>query len=449
MELFEQKDGKGDLPGLYYTSGTVIRKGGNQYLRCLKEETDFVEISQEIPEPGYYDLYITHFSEGKSYQNILVDGLYAGGIPISPVSGRTEISADMLYLQKGIHKISLLKNWGEADLYSLEMRKAKNHQKLHQPSFQLCNPEASEECIRVMEYFRKIYGTKIITGQHTDYAMEDIEYLYKVTGRKPALAGFDLLSYSAFTNPEEATRECRIEVDACRDNVGRAIRWVKEEGGLLTLCWHWYSPGKGRDKSFYTVNTDYDLEKALAEKGTDYELLIRDMDLIAGQLARLKQDRIPVLWRPLHEADGKWFWWGASGAEAYKKLYRLMYERFTVMHGLNNLIWVFNAPCEGWYPGDDVVDLVCMDIYGPKGNTGALDLEYQRGIRIADTDKPIGLGEVGTMPELEPALQTSPWLWFMLWNGFTRSGESNSRETLRRNFQKDCAVTLEDLRRKL
>lgn len=62
------------------------------------------------------------------------------------------------------------------------------------------------------------------------------------------------------------------------------------------------------------------------------------------QLKRFQEKHVPVLWRPLHEAD------------AYKKLYRLMYDRFTNLHGLNNLIRVVNAPCEGWYPGDDVVD---------------------------------------------------------------------------------------------
>lgn len=444
MKLFERKDGKGTPARIYYTSGTMIVKSGEEYLNCLTDEMDFVEITQEAPEDGYYNVWIRHFSEEKSFQSILIDGLYVGGMPFSAVDRKTEVTAEMLHLKKGIHKITLLKNWGTVALFSMELKKAEKCGKLHRPSFSLCNPGASEECLELMRYFKGIYGKKIITGQHTDYAMKDVDFLERVTGRKPALAGFDLLSYSAFTAPEEATKECRNEVAACRDNVGRAIRWAKEEGGMLTLCWHWYSPGKGRDKSFYTMNTDYDLAKALTEKGKDYELLIRDMDLIAGQLKRLKAEGIPVLWRPLHEADGKWFWWGASGAEAYRSLYRLMYDRFTRLHGLNNLIWVFNAPCEGWYPGDDVVDLICMDIYGPKGNTGALELEYQRGIRLPDTDKPIGLGEVGTMPELGPALETAPWLWFMLWSGFTRQDESNSRETLRRNFQLDCAVTLED-----
>ncbi len=48
---------------------------------------------------------------------------------------------------------------------------------------------------------------------------------------------------------------------------------------------------------------------------------------------------MPVLWRPYHEMNGKWFWWGGRpGAENYTKLYRMLFDRLTNFHGLNNLI---------------------------------------------------------------------------------------------------------------
>lgn len=122
-----------------------------------------------------------------------------------------------------------------------------------------------------------------------------------------------------------------------------------------------------------------------------------------------------------------------------------MYDRYTNLHGLNNLIWVFNAPSEGWYPGDDVVDLNCMDIYGPKGNDGALCLEYEKGISIPTVDKPIGLGEVGTIPDLGQSINKAPWLWFMLWGGFTHDEQSNSKEALTRNFCSNNAVCLDEI----
>jgi mannan endo-1,4-beta-mannosidase len=90
---------------------------------------------------------------------------------------------------------------------------------------------------------------------------------------------------------------------------------------------------------------------------------MKDIDAIAEQLMILKEAGVPILWRPLHEASGGWFWWGASGPEAYKKLYILLYERLTGEYGLNNLIWVWNGQDAEWYPGDEYVDIIGEDIY--------------------------------------------------------------------------------------
>ena len=72
-----------------------------------------------------------------------------------------------------------------------------------------------------------------------------------------------------------------------------------------------------------------------------------------------------LLWRPLHEASGKWFWWGAKGAAPCKALWNLMYDRMVNHHGLTNLIWVWNSDGADyeWYPGDDKVDILARDFY--------------------------------------------------------------------------------------
>jgi mannan endo-1,4-beta-mannosidase len=77
-------------------------------------------------------------------------------------------------------------------------------------------------------------------------------------------------------------------------------------------------------------------------------------------LKRLRDAGVPVLWRPLHEASGNawhtpWFWWGAKGAEPYKKLWNMMFDRMNNYHGLNNLIWIYSINWDNkdssWYPG--------------------------------------------------------------------------------------------------
>jgi mannan endo-1,4-beta-mannosidase len=81
------------------------------------------------------------------------------------------------------------------------------------------------------------------------------------------------------------------------------------------------------------------------------------------QLKKLQDNGVPVLFRPLHEAEGKWFWWGAKGPEPAKKLYKIVFDRLTRVHKLQNLIWVWNSVAKDWYPGNSYVDVVSADTY--------------------------------------------------------------------------------------
>lgn len=144
-----------------------------------------------------------------------------------------------------------------------------------------------------------------------------------------------------------------------------------ERGGIVTFCWHWNAPVGLYDTTeqpwwsgFYTEATDFNVATALQDTtNANYTLLIRDIDAIATELKRLQEAGVPVLFRPLHEAEGGWFWWGAQGAEPAIKLWHIVYERLTEHHGLNNLVWVWNSVAADWYPGDDVVDIVSADSY--------------------------------------------------------------------------------------
>lgn len=317
------------------------------------------------------------------------------------------------------------------------------------PEFKLTNSNASKEAIELMKFLSNVQGKGIITGQHCNKStFPDVEYIKRVTGKTPALIGFDLLSYSFATETPNSTWECIDEIANNRKSVEAALYWAEERNAIITFCWHWFSPTQGRDKSFYTINTDFDLEKALVEGTEENKAMIMDMDHIACILRVFKERNIPILWRPLHEAEGAWFWWGAKGSEAYKKLYRLMYERYTEYHGLNNLIWVWNAPKEEWYPGDDVVDINSMDIYVDAGDRRPLTEEFMRGISITTVKKPMALAENGTIPNLDSLRETSTsWLWFMLWNGFTANEEWNKTKDLIEVYNHPYAVTLESLDR--
>ena len=178
------------------------------------------------------------------------------------------------------------------------------------------NPGASERARALLGELCGVAGRGIITGQHTQTnPMEEIDYIRSVTGKEPKLRGFELLSYSPNINYADADEACLTEVYENRGTADTAIRWAKESGGIVTLSFHWFSPLGGRDKSFYAKNTNFDARRVLTVGTPEREAFFGDMDRIAGVLRGFKDADIPVLWRPFHESDGTWFWWGAKGCE--------------------------------------------------------------------------------------------------------------------------------------
>jgi mannan endo-1,4-beta-mannosidase len=147
--------------------------------------------------------------------------------------------------------------------------------------------------------------------------------------------------------------------------------------------------------------------------------MVTDIDQIAIQLKRLEAAGVPVLWRPLHEASGAWFWWGASGPTPYKAVWQLIWDRLIKVHHLSNLIWVWNAQNGDWYPGDDTVDIISTDIYGgdkmysPWKDSWTLCNSWSTG----DQPKIIALSENGPIPDPDQLVNDRvPWSWFMTWN---------------------------------
>jgi len=313
------------------------------------------------------------------------------------------------------------------------------------PDFSLSNPNASKEAKELIRFLESIQGKRILSGQHSNKAScPDIGYIKRMTGKTPAVLGFDLLSYSNAVETPESTWECIDEVENNKRSVEAALEWAGK-GAVITLTWHWFSPTKGRNKSFYAENTDFVLPKVLKEKGMDYEAMLLDLERIAGVLKAFKDEKVPVLWRPLHEADGNWFWWGANPA-AFKELYRLMYKLFTEKYRLDNLIWVLNAPGTEYYPGDDVVDINSIDSYADKIKGTALKGDFERLSQASTGKKPNAIGEIGTIPDLD-ALQEGeiPWLWYMLWNSFPADPQWNTVDGLIRGFNHPFSLNLEDL----
>jgi mannan endo-1,4-beta-mannosidase len=313
-----------------------------------------------------------------------------------------------------------------------------------------CNPDSLPCVQNVLDYFVRLEANGIIMGQHTQtIPQEELVRIHEITGKLPALCGFELLAYSPNIDKSAIDdAHCLDEINANEDTLRKAFEWA-EKRGLITFTWHWFSPLYGVNKSFYSCNTDFDARKAIIAGTPEHAALLSDMDKIAGLLAEFRDRNVPVLWRPFHEADGDWFWWGKHSADTVKKLWCIMFDRYVNVHKLNNLIWVWNTPVREYYPGDEFCDIISRDMYPEEHVHTDLADEYSELMKITDSHKLAAIGEIGSIPGIEMLSKTRiPWLWFMMWSGKFALGETHTtNDEFIRAYNHDYAVTLDKLPR--
>ncbi|MBR1861430.1 MAG: beta-mannosidase [Lachnospiraceae bacterium] len=306
----------------------------------------------------------------------------------------------------------------------------------------------AQDCVKkVLKYLSDISGDKILTGQHTQtMAMEELERIRSVTGKEPALLGFELLSYSPNINYLDTDEECMKEVTENYGTLKRAWEWADKKG-LITFTWHWFSPLGGRSKSFFTENTDFDAGKAVVSGTEENRALISDIDYMAGLLRPFCDKQIPILWRPFHESEGGWFWWGAKGAETVKELWRILYRRFTEVHKLNNLIWVWNGTDAERYPGDEFADIISRDMYPEKHTHTACEKEYLDLEKITGENKIMLIGEIGCLPDPYMIHEKKiGWTTYMTWSkDFCLTEEFTTYEQMKKVYDSPYAVTRDGL----
>lgn len=315
---------------------------------------------------------------------------------------------------------------------------------------------------RILSYLRSVYGRKTLSGQYTNHGFStETDAIFRETDKYPAVRGFDLLNYSPSL------------IGGRKGDTELAIEWDKM-GGICTFSWHWYAPSKTPERNneqFRTENSSFDLSKAvtsadialktpeeLAEMSRNGEIseecfmLISDIDAISEQLKILRDNGVTVLWRPLHEASGGWFWWGAFGADAYKWLWKLLFVRQNEFHKLDDLIWIANAQSHEWYVGDEFCDINGEDIYPEKHDYSSQSERFSLAYAYSPK-KMIAMTENGVIPD--PDNMNSDgirWLFFNTWCRefiVDRSGDISEEYTektmLRKAYSHPDIVTLEDL----
>jgi hypothetical protein len=277
------------------------------------------------------------------------------------------------------------------------------------------------------------YGVKTVSGVMTGdvgsgtdvKAQVDVDTLFQKSGKYPALVGFDFL----FATGIKASDAWYQSYTATALTLAKDL-WTK--GGIPAFTWHWKDPSDSVD-AFYTKSgnaTDYttfDFTKGFKTGTTTwdttsatYTQLVTAIDQVATKFLSLQKDSVAAVFRPLHEASGGWFWWGAHGGAAYAALYNLVHDRMVNVDGVKNLVWVWNPQAAGdatWNPGATKYDVISLDIYEAydyttKFTTGYGDLTTNYG----SENKILAVSENGPIPDASTMHKAGTvWSWWMPW----------------------------------
>jgi mannan endo-1,4-beta-mannosidase len=264
----------------------------------------------------------------------------------------------------------------------------------------------------VLAYLSGPARGRTISGQHNrEPAAEPAKWTEKVhdiTGRYPGLWGGDLSFHSLADRPT-------VVAEAKR-------QW--SAGSLVTLSWHMCPPLRPEPCGWDTPDgvwarlTDDQWHEVVTD-GTPLNRAWRaQVDAVVPALLELQDAGVEVLWRPLHEMNDTWPWWGGRpGPVGSRRLYQLMHDHLVRYRGLANLIWVWNVTdqrldqIDDFFPGADYVDVISIDIWQKEYPARE---DYRAMQRIA-AGAPIALGEVRKVPSPEVLEQQPGWAWFLTW----------------------------------
>lgn len=434
---------------------TDPRFSGGKCVFGFKGAGDSCTFHTSVPMDGKYDFtFVSASMSTKKVNYVKVDGLTVGELVTNTSSVETS-ALEQISLTAGNHDITIEPYWGWIYLAYLEITQSKEFdQSIFNVSSNLSNPNASEQAKSLMKYLTDIYGNYTLSGQQSSGGVQgpEVTAIHNATGKYPAVLGLDMMEYSP----------SRIAHYGKPDSIEKAIEF-DQMGGIIAMCWHWNAPIKflinTDEKTWYTgfrtESVNMDLNAILAdENSADYQLLLSDIDAIAIQLKRLQEAGIPVLWRPLHEASGGWFWWGSAGSENYKKLWRIMYDRMTNYHGLNNLIWIYNGQSPDWYPGDAYVDIIGEDIYPGNRIYASQFNRFISAVKYTNPPKMVALSENGCLVDPDLAvLDHARWLWYATWEDsfvidkLTKelSEEYTEKSMLVKVYNHESIITLDEL----
>ncbi len=354
-----------------------------------------------------------------------IDGTVCGAVYAGSGNEFTTCWLRGVYLNKGENKLTFQALQGSSYIDEITVKNGSTVQKAAYSISNTCaDPNASVMTKTVKRYLADVYGNRVITGQFCSSGTNtEINAIYMATNRYSAIRCADIGIFTDHYKGYDKNDENEIDT---------AKNWWKR-GGLVSYSWYWVSPTE--EASCYTKLTDFDIKKAVSDNelvpvlspasldtyvrtgriSSECMELITDIDSVAQKLKLLEADDVPVLFRPMPEAGNGWYWWGMD-KDSYLWLYKFLFRRLTEYHHLTNIIWVWDGESYDFYPGDDYVDIVGMDMYTRSDISGNSRMSDAIGYTIKS--KATALTECGRIPNPDLLVRDNAyWLWFALWKG--------------------------------
>ncbi|MEP6929408.1 MAG: glycosyl hydrolase [Flavobacterium sp.] len=254
----------------------------------------------------------------------------------------------------------------------------------------MVDANATKETVALFYNLKKLAKTKTAIGQQDAFNSfyQDAEGdsdIKKNTGFDPAVIGSDFMFITDKNNNNQLGNWFYQQEQKIINDTKAAYA----KGMINTFCWHLREPNK--EESFYVSDMTTEQKttafKSILPGGVNHEWYRKKLDKVASVVSNMKGtngELIPIIFRPFHEFDGSWFWWGASFCtpEEYKTAYQFTVDYLKNTKGVHNILYAF-SPDNSYatennylsrYPGDKYVDVLGMDNYGDfdnKGQTGA------------------------------------------------------------------------------
>jgi hypothetical protein len=231
--------------------------------------------------------------------------------------------------------------------------------------------------------------------------------IHGMTGKWPAVMGLELMNAIAYPPYADYLIDRALSQSAA--------------GGLVTMSWHQRNPVEVCQRGEYyecakKPMDDVTLRAVLTPGTPENKLWLKDVRTMARVLHRLKAAGVVVLFRPYHEMNGGWFWWGKK--QAYPELWDALYDELAVRQKLDNLIWVWSpdreaADARTYFPRRHKPDVAGTDMYETDPETPKF-AKARANIAALAGGAPFAVTETGLAPGAKVLDEVNP-AWVLLW----------------------------------